>query len=435
MLDTFLKQTIAVLVTAIFAALVIGFATTAMFIIKPQVERAADFTAHTLQTINQSFDQLDKPKLRRIVETLKTDSGLNVQASLEPPDTQEEPEQFLARYFKKALEARYQMPDGATVVVGADGKLWVRINMAQQPLWLSVKSGTTSDPLQNLVLVAALTFAIALFAGIALQRHVTRPLKELEDHVRQFHDPNTHTPLPKTGVREIAAVSDAFNQMANRLKLTEADRAVMLAGVSHDLRTPLTKLRLSLDMLHDADEELITSAKRQVDRIETMLVQFLEYARGFDAEELKATSLSALLDSAIKTVDLTGKVNIDLPEDAIVSIRQGALLRALGNLMTNAMRYGKSPVRVSARISGTFFTLEVFDSGTGLEPDQAKALIRPFARGNSARTGDGTGLGLAIAEQAAIAHGGKLDFVKCPTGFRAALQLPSHCVVLSRKFL
>lgn len=424
MLDTFLKQTVAVLVMAIFAALLISLTTVALFVIRPQLDRAADFAAHTLHALSRSFDGLDETQRAQLIETLSNAGGHTVLTSGEPPEHHVQPSSLLTRYFKRALETRYQLPDGATVAAGADGQLWVRINVAQQPLWLSVQSASVSDPMQNLVLVAALAFAAALFAGVALQRRVTRPLKALENHVRQFDDPKAHTPLIEAGMREITAVSDAFNQMANRLKLTEADRAVMLAGVSHDLRTPLTKLRLSLDMLHDADEELIASAKRQVDRIETMLVQFLEYARGFEAEAPTTMSLSTLLERAVKAVDLAEKIDIAVPEDIVVSVRQGALIRALGNLMTNAVRYGKAPIRVSARIDGLLLALEVVDKGPGLDPDQARALTRPFARGNSARTGDGTGLGLAIVEQVALAHGGKLEFTNCTDGFCAALQLP-----------
>lgn len=155
-----------------------------------------------------------------------------------------------------------------------------------------------------------------------------------------------------------------------------------------------------------------------------MLVQFLEYARGFEAEEPSDISLSTLLNRAIKAVDVVGKVDVEVTEDLFVSVRQGALIRALGNLMINALRYGAMPVRVSARRGGATLFLEVADRGAGLEPEQAKALTRPFARGNAARSGDGTGLGLAIVEQAALAHGGTLEFSKANGEFVASLHLP-----------
>ncbi|MDX5595713.1 ATP-binding protein [Pseudovibrio sp. SPO723] len=424
MLDTFLKQTIAVLVVAIFAAILISLVTVAVFIIRPQLDRAADFTGHTLKALSLTFDVVEPDQRDQLIERLSKDMGLNVVASLEPPEAKGRPTPLLSRYFKHALEQRYKLKNGASVVAGSDGRLWVRVNVAQRPLWLSIQSVQAADPVRNVFLIAALAFVAALIAGIALQRRVARPLKALEEHVNQFDDPKVHSPLTEVGVREISAVSEAFNQMAQRLKLIEADRAVMLAGVSHDLRTPLTKLRLSLDMLHDADDELVQSAKRQVDRIESMLVQFLEYARGFEAEEPSDVSLATLLNRAIKAVDLVGKVDVEVTEDLVVSVRQGALIRALGNLMINALRYGAMPVRVSARRGGATLFLEVGDRGAGLEPEQAKALTRPFARGNAARSGDGTGLGLAIVEQAALAHGGTLEFSKANGEFVASLHLP-----------
>ncbi|MEZ5792595.1 MAG: histidine kinase dimerization/phospho-acceptor domain-containing protein [Nitratireductor sp.] len=120
----------------------------------------------------------------------------------------------------------------------------------------------------------------------------------------------TLSDLDESGPREIAALSHALNRMTRRIQQTEADKAIMLAGVSHDLRSLLTKLRLSLAMLDDADTELLGTAQKQVDRIESMLGQFLEYARGFAEEPLQRVSVGKLICSAVELADAANRVEI-----------------------------------------------------------------------------------------------------------------------------
>ena len=120
-----------------------------------------------------------------------------------------------------------------------------------------------------------------------LQRRFARPLKALEDEIDVAESGTSLPEFDEDGPREISAIARALNQMSETMQFAEMDRAVMLAGVSHDLRTPLTKLRLSLAMLHGADQDLLISAERQVSRIEIMLAQFLEYARGFSEEHMQ----------------------------------------------------------------------------------------------------------------------------------------------------
>jgi len=204
----------------------------------------------------------------------------------------------------------------------------------------------------------------------------------------------------------------------------------MLAGVSHDLRTPLTKLRLTLAMLKDADPELVAGAERNVIRIEGMLGQFLDFARGFEAEETRVVPLRSLLQQATPSGAEPAAVVVDAPADVVIRVKEAALLRALDNLLTNALRHGKPPIALCARTRDGDLTIDVRDSGHGLSPEDARDLMRPFARGNAARAGEGTGLGLAIVDQAARAHGGDVEFEQGAVSFTARLRIP-HAVVAS----
>ena len=216
--------------------------------------------------------------------------------------------------------------------------------------------------------------------------------------------------------------------MSERLQAAEADRALMLAGVSHDLRTPLTKLRLTLAMLEESDAELVAGAERNVLRIEGMLRQFLDFARGFEAEETRALPLRSLLQQAIESCTEPAAVMLDAPANVVIEVKEAALLRALDNLLSNALRHGKPPVTLRARTRDRALTIDVRDAGSGLLPEEARKLVRPFARGNAARAGEGTGLGLAIVDQVAKAHRGEVDFEQDAQTFTARLRLPQAVV-------
>lgn len=233
-----------------------------------------------------------------------------------------------------------------------------------------------------------------------------------------FHD------LDIAGPTEVAAVARALSQMLERLKAADADRAVMLAGVSHDLRTPLTKLRLSLAMLKGADPDLVQSATRQVQRIEVVLAQFLDFARGFEAEETKTVELATLLTNALSYCDAGDEVTLDCPDPIPVQVKEAALYRAIENLLTNAHRYGQPPVGLSGALNGSDLVIEITDAGDGMPLAETEALLRPFARGSIARDNQGTGLGLAIVDQVARSHGGTLEFDRAPNRFTARLRLP-----------
>ncbi len=176
-------------------------------------------------------------------------------------------------------------------------------------------------------------------------------------------------------------------------------------------------------MVKDADAELIAGAERNVIRIESMLGQFLDLARGFEAEETRAVRLRPLLQQAIAACTRPGTIALDAPADAVVHIKEAAMLRAVENVLTNALRYGKAPITVSARVLDGQLLIDVLDSGSGFSPEQARYLMRPFARGSSARAGEGTGLGLAIVDQVAKAHDGDIVFEQGAGTFTARLRI------------
>jgi two-component system osmolarity sensor histidine kinase EnvZ len=224
-------------------------------------------------------------------------------------------------------------------------------------------------------------------------------------------------------MRRLAA---AFNAMAGDLARHDRERSEVLAGISHDLRTPLTRLRLEAEM-SIADDDARAAVVADIGQMEGVIGQFMDYARTDDGEEAEATDLGALLEGVAAHQRRIGRpLAVDLALLPRLAVRPRALARAVANLIDNAARYGAGEIRLSARLAGPEIRIEVADHGPGIPPAEAERLKRPFTRLDAARTNaTGTGLGLAIVDRVARLHGGRLDLLENPGGgLRAGLVLP-----------
>lgn len=424
MIKTFHMQTLAVMLATNIAALLLSLVLVSILVVRPAAEFGASITADALNALARSLDSLESAEQVMILQILNEQKHLSVKVSSTPPQNMDIAPSLYGRFFLQALKQR----PGDFVIrewrLDDQDRFWMRLPKDDPPIWVSIRTRSIADPIRGLFGVSAIALLAAFVGGIALQRRVGRPLTLLEQQVDGLDNVKNIPVLEESGPREIAAVSRALNRMMQRIRQAEADRTIMLAGVSHDLRTPLTKLRLSLAMLDDDDPELVRGATRQVDRIENMLEQFFDHARGFDEEPEQLVRIGEIFQSAQEMVGATGLVETSFPQDLEVTVKKGALVRAIGNLLGNAFVHGAPPVRVSAEIDGGDLVLEVSDGGPGMDSADAELLVRPFARGNSARTGDGAGLGLAIADQVARAHGGALSFMRSQTGFTATIRMP-----------
>lgn len=428
-LDSLLKQNIAVLAASILAALVVSLVLVAGLVLRPQIERSAADTAQMIRSLELSFEQMDPFQQIHFAEALRAGQALDVLIADTAPEDTNMQRSWMSRYFLRVLSEQHGIAT-SDVVIDAEGRVWARMDAADSPYWLSLRALPETDPVAGLAIASGIALLAALVGGIALQRRIALPLKRLEEAVGRMSSPSDTYDSDIARPREIAAVSRALTDMSKRLQVAEADRALMLAGVSHDLRTPLTKLRLALAMLKDADAELVAGAERNVIRIEGMLGQFLDFARGFETEATRAVPLRSLLQQAIETCVEPEAVVLDAPADVVIRVKEAALLRALDNLLTNAFKYGKAPIAVEARVHGGNVLIDVRDSGHGISPEEARDLMRPFARGNAARAGEGTGLGLAIVDQVARAHKGEVEFERDAETFTARLRIPQTEVPL-----
>jgi len=276
--------------------------------------------------------------------------------------------------------------------------------------------------LQLLVLLLTLVIGSALF----IARRMARPMANLADAADRFGLGQLQSPLPEKGPREVRMTIRAFNLMQDRLHKHITDRSRMLAAVSHDLRTPITTLRLRAEYIEDAEMREKTLAT--LAEMEAILTATLGFARDEAADEkARSTDLAALLQSLVDDhADLGGGVSYEGPDRSIFTCRPIALKRALSNLIDNGVKYGEQvKVRLSEDSSGV--EIHVDDTGPGIPEADLKNVFTPFFRLEKSRNREtgGTGLGLSVARTIVHAHGGQLRLVNRPDGgLRAVMRLP-----------
>jgi two-component system osmolarity sensor histidine kinase EnvZ len=261
---------------------------------------------------------------------------------------------------------------------------------------------------------------LALAGAWLIATTLSRPLGALAAAAGEVGRGRAPAPLDETGPRELRTVSRAFNRMAGDLAAMERERAMVLAGISHDLRTPLSRLRLALEM-SGADASAAEGMGADMEEIDKVIAQFLTFAKGED-EPQAAGDLDLLLAEIAEGY---------AKRDQAVTYRRGglgrvrfaplAIRRAVSNLVDNALHYAGGAVEVAARREGGRVIVEVLDRGPGVPAGEAERLKRPFTRLDEARSGPGgAGLGLAIVDRIARAHGGRLELAARAGGGLAA---------------
>ncbi len=288
---------------------------------------------------------------------------------------------------------------------------------------------SATNPHQLLVYMILAALLLSLLAALFLRNQI-KPIKRLARAADAFGKGQT-LPLNPRGASEVRSAATAFLSMRARIERQIEQRTMMLSGVSHDLRTPLTRLKLSLSLMEpDEETEMI---ERDLNEMEDILDEFLAFARGDSEEQDEHVSPRELAQELVEksnhtrqavTLTFEGAQDADTP----VKMRRPSVHRAISNLLSNALKYGDD-VRLNLYTGAGFVEYVVEDNGPGISADQRDAALKPFARLDAARNQDkgaGVGLGLAIAADIARSHGGSLTLSESDAlgGLKAAFRLP-----------
>lgn len=311
---------------------------------------------------------------------------------------------------KVITNLRAQVPDVLRVSLAERRMVTLWLETDQGPLEVSFRRNrvSASNPHQLLVIMVVMGAVMTTIAYFFL-RNQLRPIKRMAAAATDYGK-GRMTPFNPTGAIEVRAAGMAFLDMRNRIERQTQSRTMMLSGVSHDLRTPLTRMRLGLSML---DHEDVDPLIKDVDEMQQLLDGFLDFARSDAADVLDPTDPVDLLDALMEDAKRSGLslTCTDRPQaGTIVAMRPDAIRRALDNLVGNGLRYGQTAT-ISLSISDRSIVFSVEDDGPGIPPDQRDEATRPFVRLDPARNqnkGSGVGLGLSIVSDIARTHGGML---------------------------
>jgi two-component system osmolarity sensor histidine kinase EnvZ len=359
------------------------------------------------------------PFLRRqlLIELNETE-GLRVYPATASEKLEPLPEEpLLERVEARVREALGAETRFAAERDGEDG-FWVSFFIDSDEFWVMMP-WERFEPAFGLQWVGwgLALLAISLAGAWLIASNLSRPLAALTRAARRIGGGAPHEPLAEQqGPRELRTVSKAFNRMASSLESMERERAMVLAGISHDLRTPLSRLRLALEM-SGAESGAATAMNEDIGEIDAIIGQFLDFARG-ENEEKAPHDIDALLHELAEHYQRLGrKVSVAANAGATFPVARMAVRRAIANLVDNALRYAGEPIEIESLTMPETVAVEVRDRGPGIPAAEVERMKRPFTRLDDARSGaSGSGLGLAIVERVARAHGGSLELLPRPGG-------------------
>jgi signal transduction histidine kinase len=346
------------------------------------------------------------------------------------PPCQDAPDEWRGRIVAALSEGRGPMMGHGPKMHGLEGFRDLQVAM---PLpdgqWLSFTTNLPdSGPAFSHQFLASMAVMAIIILGVSIWavRRVTSPLTSLAGAAERLGRDVAAPPLPETGTIETRQASRAFNEMQLRVRNLIENRTRLLAAISHDLRTPLTLLRLRAENLEDPEERdkvLVTIAE-----MDSMLGSTLQFARDETVSEpRRPTDLAALIQSTVDDMSDAGlPVTTEPTESIVYECRPMALKRALTNLIENAVKYGKS-AHVTVNISQETIEIMIDDEGPGIPETKLSRVLEPFYRVEDSRSREtgGVGLGLAIAQSIAQSHGGELALSNRPSGgLHASISLP-----------
>ncbi len=399
--------------------------------------RAEQFALHLASIVNttRAAIQHSAPEFRRdLLLDLAQNEAIRVYP-LEPDDLVSPlPDTALNRSLVESLRRRL----GPETLVGGDVNgitgFWVSFDLDDDRYWVAIARDRFERlPGVEWVFWGTAAVLLSLIGAAMIVALVNQPLARLGRAALQLSRGQAPPRLPPSNLREIRLVNEAFNRMVEDLQRIAADRALILAGISHDLRTPLARLALEVE-LSPASEDTKAAMASDIAQMDKIVAQFLDYARPRSAEAETVVDLSSVVREQADAVERQGAiVTRNIADNLKVRGHETELVRAVTNLIENARKYGHkvegepSRIDVWLRRNGGLVIFEVLDKGPGVPPADLERIRRPFTRVNEARSqASGAGLGLAIVERVVARAGGTFTIANRPTGgLMVSLQLPA----------
>ena len=317
------------------------------------------------------------------------------------------------------------------VKTGENYMVWIKPPQ-RDDIWISIPlPGADEKSLSPLTMYFIVIGALSVTGGWLFVRRLNRPLQALQKSARQVGKGHFPEPLPLDGSSEIIAVTEAFNKMSQGIKQLESDRVIMTAGISHDLRTPLTRIRLASEMLPQEQDWIKDGIEHDIEDLNAIINQFIDYARQDQQEVMEFENINVLIQELVdaRSIEADHQIELSLPKITTTRLRKIGIKRVIENLIENAFRYGSERITISTTMidKNRNILCSVRDYGTGIDESKLEQMFTPFAQGDQARGSSGSGLGLAIVKRIVESHNGSLQFTNHPEGgLNASFTLPVH---------
>ena len=407
-------QTIILFITVLIASQLFSYFTVINYALLPSIQQTNQILAHEVNLmLDESVEletgvYLEAPSKRKLLEKL----GVTAHNKLDDIHFEFDNATSID-FLSEEMSDDLGTPAEVRLALGKESYiLWVEMDALPNFLLripLSKLQEEDFIPLFRNSLIMAILIFVGGWGFIRIQN---RPLMALEGAAKQVGKGEVPPPLVEKGASEIKAVTQAFNQMSKGIQQLEEDRALLMAGISHDLRTPLTRIRLATEMMAPDDGYLAKSIIQDTEECNEIIGQFMDYLKPADIEGFELADLNEVTQSVVNTMSVD-----DIDMDVVLGTRLSAIKgnpieikRAITNLVVNAARYGGGWLKISTGMSADnqYVWASVEDNGPGIEESQMDVLLQPFTRGDTARGSEGTGLGLAIVKRIVSHHSGSI---------------------------
>jgi two-component system osmolarity sensor histidine kinase EnvZ len=400
------------LILSFGALLIVIIATVAMyaFVIDPITEQSADDEAALLVLSAQTWVELP-PEARPYFELEMAESHdlIISEARQDLPELTDYPQ-----YFALLSEQLGQRLGGPVPLLEGDDLLWVEVPMGGYELQIGFSFERREiQPLYVAIVIVGLGAAIVFFTSLFIVQRIARPLVRVAEQAEHFRGASEIEPLPETGPRELVSLARNFNTMAQEIASLLNNRTTLLAGISHDLRTPLTRMRLALALLPDSvDPQLVARFERNLESMDELIGDALRFARG-TREAPQDIEVCGFVRDILHSFEQGVSFEQNAPDDYRVMLAPSAFRRVLMNLVNNGLQHGGE---VIVRLQSG--RIEVLDNGPGIPAEFRQQVFQPFFRIDSSRSSStgGSGLGLAIVQQLCQAHGWQVGIDAAPGG-------------------
>lgn len=333
-------------------------------------------------------------------------------------------------YFSEQMSKQLGGETEVRISEGDNYYFWVKPPQAKN-YWVRLPlDGLEERNLSPFTIYLIAIGILSVAGGWVFARQLNRPLKSLESAAKEVGQGDFPEQLKEIGSTEIVAVTRAFNQMSAGIKQLEKDRSLLMAGVSHDLRTPLTRIRLATEMMGPNEDYLKDGIVNDIEDMNMIIDQFIAFIRHHKEEALVAVDFNELVDDVVESEKLNKQREFQTFFDSKIKaqmMRPIAIKRVITNLLENALRYSNDKILVETGIDkkNNMFYFSVLDSGPGIKEDDVAKLFEPFYQGDIARGGEGSGLGLAIIKKIVDSHHGEVILKnRKQGGLSATVKLP-----------